>query len=218
MLNIAIDGYVGSGKSTLANEIAKKLSLKKLDTGAIYRSIACEYRKNFDFLINAENVERLVKNLKIEVVFEKGVQHVKINGNDYFHHIREEEISILTSQISPYISIRDKVLAVQREFASKYDCVIEGRDIGTVVLPKANFKFFLTGSEEVRAQRRYDQIKDKQHISFEQILKDLKQRDYNDTHRKVAPLIPAEDAIIIDTTNLTLEETVDKCIDIIKNG
>lgn len=216
MLNIAIDGYVGSGKSTLANEIAKKLNLKMLDTGAIYRSIACEYRSRYDLLLSADNVEDLVKNMTIEVTFKGREQHVLINGKDYFGQIREEEISILTSQIAPYISVREKVLSVQRAFAKQYDCVMEGRDIGTIVLPKADFKFFLTGSEKTRAKRRYDQIKDKQTVSFEQILKDLQARDYNDTHRKIAPLVPAKDSIIIDTTFLTLEETVNKCIDIIK--
>ena len=216
MLNIAIDGYVGSGKSTLAREIAKKLKLKTLDTGAIYRSIACAYRKKFDILISADNVEELVKDLTIEVTFKGREQHALINGKDYFGQIREEEISLLASQISPCISVREKVLSVQRAFAKQYNCVMEGRDIGTVVLPKADVKFFLTGSEEVRANRRFLQVKDKQDISYSDVLEDLKIRDYNDTHRKIAPLLPAHDAIIIDTTFLTLDETVKKCIDIIK--
>ena len=135
--------------------------------------------------------------------------------NDYFEQIRTEEISILTSKISPFVSIREKVLSVQREFAQKFDCVIEGRDIGTVVLPYADYKFFVTASEEVRAKRRFDQIKDKQNVSYEQILKDLQIRDYNDTHRKVAPLIPAKDSIILDTSDFTLDQTVDMCVDII---
>ena len=215
MINIAIDGHVGSGKSTLAHCLAKKLGLKVLDTGAIYRSIACEYRKKYGLNIDSENIEKLVKNLNIEINFVNDTQHVSINGNDYFEQIRTEEISILTSKISPFVSIREKVLSVQRTFAQKFDCIIEGRDIGTVVLPYADYKFFVTASEEVRAKRRFDQIKDKQNVSYEQILKDLQIRDYNDTHRKVAPLIPAKDSIILDTSDFTLDQTVDMCVDII---
>ncbi len=216
MLNIAIDGYVGSGKSTLAHELAKKMNLKVLDTGAIYRSITCFYQEKFGNLVSSDLVEELVKNLEVEIEFKGDSQIVFVNGKDYTNKIRQEEISILTSLLAPYLSVREKVLSVQRKFAKDYNCVIEGRDIGTVVLPKANFKFFVTASEQTRAQRRYSQIKDKQKVTFDQILQDLQQRDYNDTHRKVAPLVPAKDAIILDTTDLTLGQTVEKCLEIIK--
>ena len=216
MLNIAIDGYVGSGKSTLAHELAKKMNLKVLDTGAIYRSITCFYQEKFGNLVSSDLVEELVKNLEVEIEFKGDSQIVFVNGKDYTNKIRQEEISVLTSQLAPYLSVREKVLSVQRKFAKDYNCVIEGRDIGTVVLPKANFKFFVTASEQTRAQRRYSQIKDKQKVTFDQILQDLQQRDYNDTHRKVAPLVPAKDAIILDTTDLTLGQTVEKCLEIIK--
>ena len=158
----------------------------------------------------------MVKNLEVEIEFKGDSQIVFVNGKDYTNKIRQEEISILTSLLAPYLSVREKVLSVQRKFAKDYNCVIEGRDIGTVVLPKANFKFFVTASEQTRAQRRYSQIKDKQKVTFDQILQDLQQRDYNDTHRKVAPLVPAKDAIILDTTDLTLGQTVEKCLEIIK--
>lgn len=216
MLNIAIDGYVGSGKSTLAHELAKKMNLKVLNTGAIYRSITCFYQEKFGNLVSSDLVEELVKNLEVEIEFKGDSQIVFVNGKDYTNKIRQEEISILTSLLAPYLSVREKVLSVQRKFAKDYNCVIEGRDIGTVVLPKANFKFFVTASEQTRAQRRYSQIKDKQKVTFDQILQDLQQRDYNDTHRKVAPLVPAKDAIILDTTDLTLGQTVEKCLEIIK--
>ena len=216
MLNIAIDGYVGSGKSTLAHELAKKMNLKVLDTGAIYRSITCFYQEKFGNLVSSDLVEEFVKNLEVEIEFKGDSQIVFVNGKDYTNKIRQEEISILTSLLAPYLSVREKVLSVQRKFAKDYNCVIEGRDIGTVVLPKANFKFFVTASEQTRAQRRYSQIKDKQKVTFDQILQDLQQRDYNDTHRKVAPLVPAKDAIILDTTDLTLGQTVEKCLEIIK--
>lgn len=216
MLNIAIDGYVGSGKSTLAHALAKRLNLKVLDTGAIYRSITCFYQEKFGNLVSGDLVEEFVKDLEVKVEFKGENQIVFVNGKDYMNRIRQEEISILTSELAPYISIRNKVLSVQRKFAKEYDCVIEGRDIGTVVLPKANFKFFITASEKTRAERRYCQIKDKQKVSLEQILQDLQIRDYNDTHRKIAPLVPAKDSIILDTTDLTLEQTVEKCLEIIK--
>ncbi len=216
MLNIAIDGYVGSGKSTLAHALAKRLNLKVLDTGAIYRSITCFYQEKFGNLVSGDLVEEFVKDLEVKVEFKGENQIVFVNGKDYVNRIRQEEISVLTSELAPYISIRNKVLSVQRKFAKEYDCVIEGRDIGTVVLPKANFKFFITASEKTRAERRYCQIKDKQKVSLEQILQDLQIRDYNDTHRKIAPLVPAKDSIILDTTDLTLEQTVEKCLEIIK--
>ena len=215
MLNIAIDGHVGSGKSTLAFELAKRLNLKVLDTGAIYRSIACEYKKKFGSNVCKNNLKELVNDIKIEIKFIDNQQHVLINNNDYFQYLRTEEISLLSSQISPYVYVREKVLALQRNFAKSYDCVIEGRDIGTVVLPSAQYKFFVTASEEERAKRRYAQLKSN-NISYEQILEDLKIRDYNDENRKIAPLKPAIDAIILDTTDLTLKQTVEKCIKIIK--
>lgn len=215
MLNIAIDGHVGSGKSTLAFELAKRLNLKVLDTGAIYRSIACEYKKKFGSNVCQNNLKELINDIKIEIKFIDNQQHVLINNNDYFQYLRTEEISLLSSQISPYVYVREKVLALQRNFAKSYDCVMEGRDIGTVVLPSAQYKFFITASEQERAKRRYEQLKI-MNISYEKVLEDLRVRDYNDEHREVAPLKPAKDAIILDTTNLTLDQTVQKCIDIIK--
>ncbi len=217
MLNIAIDGHVGSGKSTLASELAKILNLKMLNTGEIYRSIAC-YFKEMNMEINEENIKKFVSNLNIEISFDSGEQVVYVNNKCFKGKLRSEEISMLTSKISPFLVVREKVLKLQRDFAKKNDCVMEGRDIGTVVLPNADFKFFVTASEFVRAQRRYDQLKDKTNApSFEEILEDLRQRDYNDEHRKVAPLKPAFDSIILDTSDMTLAQTVEYCCDIIKN-
>lgn len=216
MLNIAIDGYVGSGKSTLARSIAKKLGLKVLDTGAIYRSITCLYKEKFGNIVSSDLIEELIKDIDIKIDFIGSNQIVLVNGINYSNKIRQEEISILTSQLSTYLSIRNKVLSVQRRFAEQYNCVIEGRDIGTVVLPKADFKFFITASEQTRAERRYAQIKNKQHVSFEQILQDLQIRDFNDANRKISPLAMAKDAILIDTTDLTLDQTVEKCLSFIK--
>ena len=217
MLNIAIDGHVGSGKSTLAGELAKILHLKMLNTGEIYRSIACSYKES-KMEIDEESVKKFVENLKIEIIFNENQQIVFVNGKNYKDFLRIEEISMLTSKISPFPIIREKVLKLQRDFAEKYDCVMEGRDIGTVVLPNADFKFFVTATEQVRARRRYDQLKNKKDApTFEQILEDLRQRDYNDEHRKIAPLKPAKDSIILDTSNMTLDQTVEHCYQIIKN-
>ena len=215
MLNIAIDGHVGSGKSSLAHALAEKLNLKVLDTGAIFRGIACGYKESNLGEVNDENINKFVKTLKINIVFENNIQKVLICDKDFTPFLRLEEISMLASIISPYPQIREKVLAVHRKFANENDCIIEGRDIGTSVLPNAQLKFFVTASEDERANRRYQQIKDKQEVSFEDILKDLRERDYRDEHRIISPLKPAKDAIILDTTNLTLKQTTEQCLKII---
>ena len=218
MINIAIDGHVGSGKSTLAKGLAKKLGFKVLDTGAIYRGFACAFKDKGYTEINDATIEDFVKDAKVEIFFEGELQHVLVNSKDYTAFLREEEISLLSSKVSPYKVLREKVKQLQREFAGKYNCIMEGRDIGTVVLPNADVKFFITASEVVRAQRRYLQYKDKKDgPSFEEVLQDLRERDYRDEHREVAPLKPASDAIIVDTSNMTLEESIDYCLKIIKS-
>ena len=218
MLNIAIDGHVGSGKSTLSKGIAKKLNLRVLDTGAIYRGIACRFKaEGLENHIDEGTINKFVEKLKVQVEFDGDLQRVIVDGVDYTPWLRKEETSVLTSKISPFPKIRDKVLDIQRDFAKKYDCVIEGRDIGTVVLPNADMKFFITASEQVRAQRRYDQIKNlPDSPSYQEILQDLRVRDYQDEHRKIAPLKPARDSIILDTSDMTLEQTIEKCVQIIQ--
>lgn len=216
MINIAIDGHVGSGKSTLAYGIAQKLGLNVLDTGAIYRGLACAFKESGMIEPNLENVTKFVAQTTVKVEFIDGIQHVFVNDKDYTPWLRLEETSRLASSISPYQILRDKVIKIQREFAQNYDCVMEGRDIGTDVLPNAPVKLFITASEEVRAMRRYEQIKDKSQTSYEKILADLRERDYKDEHREVSPLRPAKDAIILDTSDMTLEQTIEKCVSIIK--
>lgn len=218
MLNIAIDGHVGSGKSTLSKGLAKRLNLRVLDTGAIYRGIACRFKaEGLENHIDEGTINKFVEKLKVQVEFDGDLQRVIVDGVDYTPWLRKEETSVLTSKISPFPKIREKVLDIQRDFAKKYDCVIEGRDIGTVVLPNADVKFFITASEKVRAQRRYDQIKNlPDSPSYDEILKDLRMRDYQDEHRKIAPLKPAEDSIIMDTSEMTLEQTIEKCVQIIQ--
>ena len=214
MISIAIDGHVGSGKSTLARGLAKKLGFHVLDTGAIYRGLACAFRESGYKKINEETIAKFIKNVEVEIFFDNEIQHVVVNGKDYTTQLREEEISVLSSKISPFPVLREKVRHIQREFAEKYNCIVEGRDIGTVVLPNADYKFFVTASEEVRAKRRFEQYKDS-HITYEEILKDLRERDYRDEHREIAPLKPAKDSIIIDNSNMTLEDSIDYCLKII---
>ncbi len=217
MINIAIDGHVCSGKSTLARALARKLGYHVLDTGAIYRGLACAYRDRGLTQINEEEIKRFVDTVNVKVAFDGQVQRVIVNDKDYTPSLREEEISILSSKISPYPYLREKVLSIQRDFAKKYNCILEGRDIGTVVLPDADVKFFVTARPEIRAKRRAEQLNDKS-ITFEQVLKDLEERDYKDKHRAVAPLKVAPDAIVIDTSDDTLDETMDKCIRAIKQN
>lgn len=218
MINIAIDGHVGSGKSTLARGLAKRLDFNVFDTGAIYRGLACEFKEKGYKSIDENTISDFISSVEVKIFFEGDVQHVVVNGHDHTPNLRREEISMLSAQISPFPVLRDKVKDLQRHFAKEYNCIMEGRDIGTVVLPKADVKFFITASEEVRAQRRFDQVKDKPNSpSYQEILNDLRERDYKDEHRTVAPLKPAKDAIILDTSNMTLDDTINKCIEIINN-
>lgn len=216
MLNIAIDGHAGSGKSMLAYMLAKELGVKVFDTGAIYRGLACAYKDSGMGEVTKENILNFVAQIEVKVEFIEDRQHVFVKGKDYTPWLRLEETSHMASLISPYPILRERVMKIQRDFAKNYDCVVEGRDVGTDVLPDAPIKFFVTASAEVRAKRRYEQIKDKSKTTYEEVLIGLKERDYKDEHREVAPLRPASDSIIIDTSDMTLEETVKKCIEIVE--
>lgn len=212
MYNIAIDGPVGSGKSTLAKMLAKKLEFHFLDTGALYRGVACYIKyKNID-KIDEQSINKIVNELTIKIKFINNIQHVIINNLDFTAQLREEDISMLSSQISNYKSVRDKVLLLQREFAKENNCILEGRDIGTVILPNADVKFYLIADEKIRATRRYLQSVSSENISYEEIFNDLKKRDFDNMHREIAPLKPAKDSIIIDNTNMTIEECANLCM------
>lgn len=216
MVNIAIDGVGGSGKSTLARGLAKRLGYRVLDTGAIYRGLACEYKAQGYGKPTEKIISKFIKDIKVELFFEGELQHVVVNGTDYTARLRSEEISTLSSIISPFDNLRQKVRDLQRDFAKKYNCVIEGRDIGRVVIPNADLKLFVTAKPEIRAQRRFDQIKDKPNApTFEAVLEELNRRDYADIHREVAALVPADDAIILDTSFMTLEQSIDKCEELV---
>ena len=205
-MKIAIDGPAGSGKSSLAKEIAKRLGVLYVDTGAMYRAITLKLLKE-----DESSYEEILKNTKISFEGDK----IFLDGRDVSKEIRENEISNKTSEMSKKKIIRDYLVKMQREIASDKDVVMEGRDIGSVVLKDAEYKFFLTADVETRAMRRYKQIDDDK-VSFDEILEDLKVRDYNDSHRENSPLIQTEDAILIDSTDLNAEETIEKIISYIK--
>lgn len=221
MINIAVDGFSGTGKSTIAKGLAKRLGIKVLDTGALYRAVACEFvRQGLDEnLISKGYVEDFAKSLNFKVEFVGDVQHVWVNGVDHTPSLRTEEISVLTSKLSPFFVVREKILQVQRGFAKENDIVMEGRDIGSHVLPDADFKFFVTASDEVRAQRRFDQQKALGNVvDFDEVLKELKERDYRDTHREHGAITIMPDSIVVDTSNQTVDQSVEFCLNRIKSN
>lgn len=205
-MKIAIDGPAGSGKSSLAKDLAKRLNILYVDTGAMYRAITLK-------LLEADesDFENILKDTKINFDGDK----IFLDGEDVSKKIRENEISNKTSELSKKKIIRDYLVKMQREIAKDRDVVMEGRDIGSVVLKDAEYKFFLTADVNTRAMRRYKQIDDES-VDFEEILEDLKLRDYNDSHRENSPLIKTDDAILIDSTDLNAEETIEKIISYIK--
>ena len=213
MLNITVDGHAASGKSVLAKEIAKSLGIKVFETGAMYRALACEWDARNLGNFTEKKVREFLKDLSISVKFIDGKQHTIVNGTDYTEFLRLEKISMLSVRISPFKEIREKVKLIQREFASENDCVMEGRDIGSVVLPNADFKFFITAPVEVRAERRFLQEKEKQpKLKLSDVLEDLKERDFLDETRKIAPLKITEDSIIINTAGKTIKESLNDCL------
>ena len=218
MINIAIDGLSGSGKGELAKGLSKKFNLKHLDTGAIFRTMGIIFWKKEILNPTESDVEKFLTNAKIEINFDTNSQKMFLDGADVTAFLREEEVSKLASKVSAFGYAREKYLSVVGEFANNYDCVIDGRDITSIVLPNADVKFYLTADENTRAERRYkENISKNITCTFEEVLSNLQERDYRDTHRDVAPLIIVDDAIVIDNTNLSIEETIDTCSEIVKN-
>lgn len=188
-----------------------------VDTGALYRAVGLFALKNGVDLCQQNQVEQMLSNVQIELVFLEGEQHVFLCGTDVSQEIRTPEVSMAASQVSAIPAVRDFLFDLQRDMAKKHSVIMDGRDIGTVVLPHAQVKIFLTASPEERARRRFEELKQKgSQSSYEEVLKDLKQRDYQDSHREIAPLRPAEDAIEVDTTGLSLQQSVDRIIMLIK--
>jgi len=209
-ISVAIDGPAGAGKSTIAKRLAKELGYKYVDTGAIYRTVAYFFDTWGVSPKDIDGINRYIDELNIDIWYdEEGVQHMYMNNIDVTGDIRTQDISQKASLISAHGVVRDMLLDMQREIAEEFDVIMDGRDIGTVVLPKATVKIFLTASPEVRAQRRTDELIARgQKANFQQILKEIQQRDYQDTHREIAPLKMCRDSIKVDTSDMDIDQAV----------
>ena len=209
-ISIAIDGPAGAGKSTIARRLAADLGYRYVDTGAIYRTVAYFMDLWGVSPKDVDGVNRYIDELTVGIEYDDdGLQHMLMNGMDVTADIRTQEISQKASLISAHAVVRDVLLDMQREMAQRYNVVMDGRDIGSVVLPKATVKIFLTASPEVRARRRYNELLEKgQKANYEQVLKEVQQRDYQDTHRDIAPLKMCRDSVKVDTSEMDLEQSV----------
>ncbi len=216
-LSVAIDGPSGAGKSTIAKAAAKALGFVYLDTGAIYRTVAWHITMMGIGPKDTDHVPMLLDDANIEIVFQEDGQHMVLNGKDITAEIRTPEISAVASQVAQQKCVRDYLLELQRQLARKHNIIMDGRDIGTVVLPKASLKIYLTATPEKRAQRRYEEYLQKgQKAVYEEVLADQKKRDYEDMNRKIAPLKQAKDAVLVDTTDLDLQQSVEAVINLMK--
>lgn len=219
LFSIAIDGPAGAGKSTFAKRLAKDLGFVYVDTGAIYRSVGLFAFKNGIAIEDIDKVAECLGDVKIEVSYDDGgTQHVMLNGSDVSKEIRLPEISTYASAVSALPQVREFLLNLQRDFAKRYNVIMDGRDIGTVVLPDADLKIFLSASIEARAKRRYNELLEKNiKTTFEEVESDMVARDEHDSHRAVAPLRQAKDAVFVDTTDLSLEESFNLLRKIVKD-
>lgn len=216
MKAIAIDGPAGAGKSTIAKAVSKKLNYIYVDTGALYRSIGYYSASKGANTKNKDEVIPLLSEIKVELKFVEGVQRVFLNGEDVSEKIRTPEMSMHASNVSAIKEVREFLFDLQRDIAKNNNIIMDGRDIGTVVLPNADIKIFLTASPEDRANRRYkEHIARGEQVDFDKLLGEIKERDYNDSHREIAPLKQADDAILVDTSGNSLEESIDLLTDII---
>ena len=216
--SIAIDGPAGAGKSTIAKKLAAELGYHYVDTGAIYRTVAYFMDLLGVSPKDVDGVERYIDELTIGIEYdEEGKQHMIMNGMDVTDDIRTQDISQKASLVSAHAVVREVLLDMQRNIAKEHNVIMDGRDIGTVVLPKASVKIFLTASPEVRAKRRCDELIAKgQKAKYETILKEIKQRDYQDTHREIAPLKLARDSIKVDTSELDIDQVVEHIRSIVR--
>lgn len=211
MLNIAIDGPAGSGKSTIAKQLSKSLSILYLDTGAMYRACALKAKQLGIKCNDAFAVSSFINDVDISVKYIDGAQRTYLDGQDVSTKIRENDISMMASDISALQCVRIKLVDLQREIAKSSDCILDGRDIGTNVLPNATYKFYVTASIDVRVERRFKELIERgQTVNKEELKNEMAIRDYNDSHREFAPLKKADDAIEIDTSSLTIEEVISK--------
>ena len=212
-MNIAIDGPAGAGKSTIARLAAKELGFVYVDTGAMYRAIALYLLDNHTDINDEADLKKALDSININIVYENGVQHVFLDLVDVSEEIRSEKVGNMASTSSALAPIRAKLLDLQRDVAAKNDVIMDGRDIGTNILPNAELKIYLTASVDVRAKRRYDELKLKgESPDLEEIKKGIEQRDYQDMNRDIAPLKQAEDAVFLDTSDMSISEVVDEII------
>lgn len=213
--NIAIDGPAGAGKSTIAKMIARDLDFIYVDTGAMYRAIAYFFLKNGIESLEGVNVSVLCAQIDIRISYENGLQQVYLNDENVTSFLRDEKVGKMASVVAADENVREKLLDLQRYIASEADVVMDGRDIGTKILPDAQLKIYLTASVDVRAKRRFDELVQKGiECDIEEIKKDIKNRDERDMNRKVSPLCQAEDATLVDSSYMTIDEVVDTIIDL----
>lgn len=211
--NVAIDGPAGAGKSTIAKAVAAKLGFIYVDTGAMYRAIALYLLNHNIASVDEKAIEESLDDINVEIAYVDGAQQVLLNGDNVSKEIRREEVGNMASATSVYGCVRSKLLSLQRELARKSDVIMDGRDIGTCVLPDAQVKIYLTASVDCRAQRRYKELVEKGETPvLEDIKKDISDRDYRDMHRDIAPLKQAEDAVCVDSSDMTIQEVVDTIV------
>ena len=217
MVSIAIDGPAGAGKSTIAKTVSKKLGYIYVDTGALYRTVSLKFSAAGATPEKIENVDEILSNLSVNIEFKDGEQRMILDGVDVTDKIRTPEVSMMASAVSAIPAVRAFLLETQRRLARENNVIMDGRDIGTVVLPDAKIKIFLTASPEARADRRYKELIEKgMDVKYDDVLSDIIKRDHNDSTRAVAPLKPAEDSIFVDTSGNTLEESVAALSEIIE--
>ncbi len=218
MINIAVDGPSGSGKSSLAKTVSCQLGILYLDTGALYRAVGYTVLQQIGSSFTKDQVCALLPSLTVDLRYEADIQHVYVNGEDVSPFIRTQPVAMAASDVSAFPCVRSFLLDLQREIAARNSVIMDGRDVGTVILPNADVKIFLTASPEVRAARRVGELKEKGIESdFDTVLQEVLQRDHNDMTRAVAPLKQAEDAILLDNSELNEEQTVEAALNIIRS-
>ncbi len=217
IVKIALDGPSGSGKSTIAKRLSKELNILYLDTGAMYRATALKALGLGIDTFDIQGVSTFIDNIDLEIKYIDGAQHTYLDGVDVSEKIREPHVSMAASNISSLKCVRLKMVDMQRKIASQMSCILDGRDIGSYVLPNADYKFYVTASVDVRADRRFKELTLKGHkIDFDLLKKEIEQRDFNDKNRDFAPLKKADDAIEIDTSYMTIEQVVNKVLSYVK--
>ena len=218
MINIAVDGPSGSGKSSLAKTISKMLNILYLDTGALYRAVGYTVLHQYGESFTEDQVVSLLPSLTVDLRYEDSVQHVLVNGEDVSSFLRTQPVAMAASRVSAFPPVREFLLDLQREIAARNDVIMDGRDVGTVILPHADVKIFLTAKPEVRAKRRVGELAEKGiEANFETVLQEVLQRDHNDSTRAVAPLRQADDATLLDNSSLDMEGTLTAALEIIRN-